>query len=961
MANNLPDLFGLAKEVNLKEYLENFYAVEFNATNFAECPFCGSSETKAFSYSPKKRIVKCFSCMPKAFGLIDFVMTIENIDNHKAAKKICTDMGLYSEDISLSKEDREKAAKANQKKRAELAKKRDEKRKIEAEKTKKNQATTKKRMGKDAPAFTSYLQTNENLREELKGSIRWSKKTDAWWFDYLGYDEFQKSFVIINQDRSTNKIYNIKHKQKWVYDHETKKYIVGERSKGKWISQVNSLTYPFPMQYFKEHKDERVVISFGEKDSLNLLSYDINTLTLGGISNSFEPFKELFRNKIVYIWADNQLVEYIAAMMRYKELEEVAKSVYIVSFLHIDKTLPEKYDISDFIFANNFKDSSEIFEKIEYSCFKLTNSFIEDVAAHFHEDEKLLKRLDAFRLSAKSKKFADIEKDIIKTAKPVKSEMDAEINAAESLLEQLSKDKMKDEFRDFLGTLFREDGDNFVEKLKIGLDKKARLFSQFRKHHEVDATIGFVNDARASGHEIATYRDAMYIWTGSHYERVQDKELKVFILQKWMRAAKVNMKQQTPDFVKKVVEGVFYRGVALERFKENQDYRIINFDNGTAYLYNSGKFVFRESHLKADAMTSMLPISYKADAVAPKWKRFLSEVLPDKTEQDALMEFIGYCFFNSHSFQKFLFLLGSGANGKSIVLNVIKKFFGKDITSNVDLQQLYSHELIGIENKYINIGSEINPKGLDKGQIENLKKLTAGEATMLNPKNATPYDISGGEIPKFIFSGNNKPQGNLDGGLFRRMLLLNFNRVISKDERIQALEDRFEDEMSGIFNLAMDGLKRLLKNGDFSTSENMERNLQEYKEEANPILAYFNENVIIDEECMVPRKFLYSHYKTWADERGHHAASDRTFFSKIRDISKKIENSQPSFFGTHHNLLGARPRFVNNIRVDTQGIEEFLEDKTVIKTEDINIDQKLKLCIKYATKEKQATFEQMNR
>ena len=952
MPNNLPDLFGLAKEVDFKDYIETFYQVEFNAQNFAECPFCGSSETKAFSYSPKKGIVKCFSCMPKAFGLIDFVMTIEDIDNHKAAKKICIDMGLHNEDSNLTPEEKEAAAKENQKKREQLKKKRDLKRVVEAAATKKAQTYTKKRMSKDAPEFTSYLQSNEDLRAEIKESIRWSNKTDAWWFDYLGYDEFQKSFVIINQDRSTNKIYNLKHKQKWVYDKKNKKYIVGERSSGKWISQANSSVYPFPMQYFKEHKDERVVLSFGEKDSLNLLSYDINTLTLGGISNSLTPFVDLFKDKVVYIWADNQLVEYIAAMMRYKELESVAKSVYIVSFLHIDKTLPEKYDISDFIFDNKFKDAAEIYEKIEYSCFKLTNSLIEDIAAHFHEDEKMLKRLDAFRLSAKSKKFVDIEKDIIKTAKPVKSEMDAEIDAAETVLELISKDKLKDDFKSFLGVLIREDGDKYIEKLKVALDKKARLFSQFRKHHEVDATLAFVNDARSAGHEIATYRSETYIWTGSHYQKVDAKELNVFIIQKWMRAAKVNMKQQTPDFVKKIVEGVFLRGVMLERFKENQDYRIINFDNGTAYLYNSGKFVFRKSHLKADAMTSMLPISFHKDAAAPKWKRFLSEVLPDKTEQDALMEFIGYCFFNSHSFQKFLFLLGSGANGKSIVLNVIKKFFGKEITSNVDLQQLYSHELIGIENKYINIGSEINPKGLDKGQIENLKKLTAGEATMLNPKNAAPYDISGGEIPKFIFSGNNKPQGNLDGGLFRRMLLLNFNRVISKDERIQALEDRFEDEMSGIFNLAIEGLHRLLKNGDFSVSDNMERNLQEYKEEANPVLAYFNENITVDEECMIPRKFLYAHYKAWTEERGHKTASDRTFFSKIRDINKLISDARPSFFGTHHDILGKQPRFIINIRVNPEDIDEFKVDNTDVRTEDINIDKQLKICVKYAEKAK---------
>jgi len=944
----LPDLFALAKTVDIKDYIEAFYTLEFDSHHFAECPFCGSNKTKAFSIAPKKGIVKCFSCMPRALGLVDFVMEMEKCSNHDAAKTICQNMGLVAkEESGLSAEEQKAKEEANAKQRAELKALRDAKREKEEKEEAKLHKSASERMKKEAPVMLQAFSQRSDLKEEAKALFRWSDKMDVWYFDYIGYDSAHDSLVIVNQNRRTNEVFNIKHRQKWAWDAVAKRFNEGERSSGKWISQHGSKVSPFPLEYFEGHEDERVILSFGEKDALNLLSYDINTLTLGGISNSFEPFVELLRNKVVYIWADHQLIEYIAAMARYKEIEGVAKDIYIVSFLHIDKTLPQKYDISDFIFGNAFRDKEEIFARIEYSCFKLTNSFVEDVANYFYEEPKLLERLDAFRVGAKSKKFRDIEADIVKIAKPVKSEMDAEINACESMLQQAKRSGLIKDFQEFLSTAKREDAEEFVETFKLAIDYKARLFNLFRKHHEVDATIAFVNDARASGHELATYRERMYIWTGSHYQELSDKELKVFMLQKWMKAASVNMKQQTPDFVAKVVEGVFYRSTPLERLKEEQNYRIINFDNGTAYLYNNGKFVFRSKHLKADGMTSMLPISYKEEEKAPKWKRFLNEVLPDRTEQDALMEFIGYCFLNTHSFQKFLFLLGSGANGKSIVLNVIKKFFGREMTSNVDLQQLFSHELIGIENKYINIGSEINPKGLDKGQIENLKKLTAGESTQLNPKNATPYDISGGEIPKFIFSGNNKPQGNLDGGLFRRMLLLNFNKTISKEERIQSLEDRFEDEMSGIFNLAMEGLTRLLKQGDFSTSENMRRNLSEYQEEANPILAYVNENITMDKSSMIARKFLYAHYKKWAEERGHHSASERTFYSKLRDVIKDANDIQPSYNALHADVLGNRPRFIENIRVEESIIEDFIVDKREIKTGDINIDIKLRLPIRH--------------
>lgn len=940
----LPDFFSMAKAVDIKSYLENFYKIEFDKHNFAICPFCGSSKTKAFSLSPKKQIVKCFSCMPKALNIVNFVMEAEKLSNHQAAKKICIDMGLYAGDDGLSEEDRKKRQEELAKKQAELQKQREIKREEEAKKDAELKKYAFKKMGEITPKLIEYLDEHREIFDDIAKIIKWSPLLDEWWFDYLGYDEFQKSLVIINQVRSRKKVYNIKHQKKWEWDPVGKKYIVGSRNPGKWISYPNSTTYPFPYEYFKNNEDERVVISFGEKDSLNLLSYGINTLTLGGISNSFEPFKNMLKGKIVYIFPDHQLIEYLSAMARYEELKTVAKEIYIVSFLHIDKTLPQKYDISDFIFDKSFDDKEEFFESIQYSCFKLTNSFIEDLTEFFSDDEKLCQRAYGFRTGAKALKFRDIQEEIVKVAKPVKSEMDEEINATEEWLIKVNTTAdMKRKFIQFVGSLFDDKADEYTEKLKLALDHKQRLFKQFRKHTEVDVTAALVRDAKASGHEIASYRDDLYIWTGSHYQKLGLKELKVFIMQEWMPAAKVNMKQRVPDFIEKMVKGIFLRATALEKFKDEQNYRVINFKNGTAYLYNSGKLVFRQNHLKADAMINVLPINYDKNAKATKWKKFLNDVLPDKVEQNALMEFIGYCFLNTHSYQKFLFLLGTGANGKSIVLNVIKKFFGEEMVSYVDLQQLHSHEMIGIDGKYINIGSEINPKGLDKGQIENLKKLTAGEPTQLNPKNATPYNISGGEIPKFIFSGNNKPQGNLDGGLFRRMLLLNFDKVITKEKRIQALETRFEDEMSGIFNMAMEGLKRLLENGDFSESDNMVRNLQEYKEEANPVLAYFNEYIVMDDEYMVPRKFLYAHYKAWAEERGHHIASERTFYSRLRDINKDIKDKRTNYDGVFKEIIGKNPRFMENIRVKREGIEELKIDKQDIKTEDISLSKKYKI------------------
>lgn len=936
MTNNW---FELAKSVDIKNYLESFYKIEFDRNNKAICPFCGSSNTPAFSLSKQKPIVKCFSCMPKAMGIIDFVMAMEKCSEKEAAKKICVDMSTISEDGGeLSDEQRAKKHEELKKRQEDILKQRAQKEKKAAALLKRQQTQTIKYVKEATPKLLNAILLEEN-KKRLEGLFNLTDKFYAWYFEYIGWDEEQESLCIINHDKVNNQYYNIKHRFKYVWDRQNKSYDTTKRMPGKWISQPTPVEYPFPIEYFRGNADDRVVLCFGEKDALNLLSLHINTLTLGGITNSFEPYKELFKNKTVYIFPDNQLIEYIAAMARYEEIKDVAKDVYIVSFMHIDRTLPQKYDVSDFILDNTFTMKDDFFRAVEYSCFRLTNSFIEEVGSFFYSDEKLLKRLEPFYNKPKTKTFEEIEGEILNVANPVKSEMDVEINRCELQLKAINNHPLKKEFQMFLGTKY--DGEEFVASFYKAMQYKTSLFGQFRKQHEADVSEAFAMDVKRSGHDMATYRGKLYFWTGSHFAEVEDKELKIFIFQKWMKTSKVNTKQRTPDFMNKVATGAYYYGLPLENIKKKQKYRVINFDNGTAYLYPTGKFVFKSLHVKEDGATNILPFSYDKRATAPKWERFLSEVLPDQIEQDALMEFIGYCFLPTHSFQKFMFLLGTGANGKSIVLNVIRKFFGDSI-SNVDLQQLHSHEMVGIEGKYINIGSEINPRGCSDGQMENLKKLTAGEPTQLNPKNSTPYDIKGQDIAKFIFSGNSKPQGNMDDGIFRRMLLLIFNKIITKKERIQALEERFNDELNGIFNLAMVGLQRLLYQGDFSMSSDMKRNLEEYKEEANPIFAYLNENIVRDDTTMVSRKFLYAHYKTWCEERGHRPTSDKTFLGRMRNILRDLQETQPNYHFEFQEILGSRPRFLKGIRIVGENIDAISINKVEIKVNSMNINTQTK-------------------
>jgi len=249
------------------------------------------------------------------------------------------------------------------------------------------------------------------------------------------------------------------------------------------------------------------------------------------------------------------------------------------------------------------------------------------------------------------------------------------------------------------------------------------------------------------------------------------------------------------------------------------DSRIILFENGTGCIRDNGDFVFSPGHnFKVDETTNILPFPYEDNAVCPKWQQFLNDVLPNQVEQDALMEFVGYCFSNSHRYQKFLYLIGSGANGKSVILNVLNNFFGQKFVSHVDVVNLHHHALAGVVNKMLNISLMDNPRCFKHDQLSSLKRMVSGDSFLINPKCQTPYILDSKFIPKFILHGNETVSLTKDMSLCRRMLYLHFNKTFSKEERIQALEKCFKDEFSGIFNMAIIGLHRLTKNNRFSVN-----------------------------------------------------------------------------------------------------------------------------------------------
>ena len=73
---------------------------------------------------------------------------------------------------------------------------------------------------------------------------------------------------------------------------------------------------------------------------------------------------------------------------------------------------------------------------------------------------------------------------------------------------------------------------------------------------------------------------------------------------------------------------------------------------------------------------------YEPNAHSERWVKFISDVSDDDLKRGALLqEIAGYILFNDCSLQQCFFLLGDGANGKSVFLDVITSVFGENSIS----------------------------------------------------------------------------------------------------------------------------------------------------------------------------------------------------------------------------------------------------------------------------------------
>lgn len=327
------------------------------------------------------------------------------------------------------------------------------------------------------------------------------------------------------------------------------------------------------------------------------------------------------------------------------------------------------------------------------------------------------------------------------------------------------------------------------------------------------------------------------------------------------------------------------------KFKEIQDCMIaqclvdsINTKSGINVL--NGIFDFTSKtlieHNHEYRFTTQIQANYDPDAKCTKWESFLLEMLDDdQSKIKILQEYCGYSLDYSVNVEMILFLLGRGANGKSVTCDAVKSVIGYGNYDTISLDDLknknYIAELLG---KLVNISTESQAKA--EVYESNLKRLASGEEIKVDRKFKHPFNFKSN--CKHIYCLNNLPRvGDKTDAFFRRVLPIPFNRQVEKDKRILGLGALIgKEEASGILNWMIDGYFRLKDNNwQFTHSEQVQHLLDEYRRDNNNVLNFVDEECEISKDNFISNASSYKKYQDWCKESGVQPIKKKSFIHEI--------------------------------------------------------------------------------
>ncbi|MHB1221275.1 MAG: phage/plasmid primase, P4 family [Gammaproteobacteria bacterium] len=399
-------------------------------------------------------------------------------------------------------------------------------------------------------------------------------------------------------------------------------------------------------------------------------------------------------------------------------------------------------------------------------------------------------------------------------------------------------------------------------------------------HYQIIIVEKILALAQEYGWGICKHHDFIYLFNGAYWSLLKEEDLISFL---GIVAEKMGVDEFKAKYFK-FRDNLYKQFLTLAHQpepKHNVSKILINLKNGTFEITANGNAL--RPFDKADFLAYQLPFEYNPKANASLFLEYLNYVLPDTDNQKILAEYLGYVFLpHGHlKLEKVLMLYGSGANGKSVFHEIVTSLLGEENTSTYSMQNLTDargYHRAMIANKLVNYASEIS----NSLETSTFKQLASGEHVEARSPYGKPFTIK--NYAKLMFNCNELPRSvEHTHAFFRRFLIIPFSVTISEVHQDKQLAQKIiASELAGIFNWALEGLKRLLNQKNFTDSQTARQAKEQYERESDSVSLFVYEcKYQASQDNYLTIQDLYMNYRHFCANDGLNPISKANFLKRL--------------------------------------------------------------------------------
>lgn len=330
----------------------------------------------------------------------------------------------------------------------------------------------------------------------------------------------------------------------------------------------------------------------------------------------------------------------------------------------------------------------------------------------------------------------------------------------------------------------------------------------------------------------------------------------------------------------------------MDRYKMtlNTPAGIINLKDGKISEHNPGLY-----------LTKITSVEFSDHSDCPRWLSFLNDIFNgDKDLIRYVQKAVGYSLTGSTAEQCAFFLYGTGRNGKSTFIDIIREIFG-DYAANIQPETVMvrSSQSSAINSdiarlKGARLVTSVEPNEGVRINEGLLKQLTGDDTVTARKLYGDEFEFK----PEFKLwmTTNHKPiiRGT-DTGIWRRIHMIPFTVQIPEDKVDRNLKYKLKAEMTAIFHWCVEGCLLYQKEG-LKLPRAVLNEIREYRREMDVISAFIEDRCIVGAGLSVQSSVLYAAYIKWTERGNEYRMSNTKFAVEMSKRFEKVKTKKCNYY-----------------------------------------------------------------